>query len=640
MCGIAGVILPRQRAVATTVIADLSAALQHRGPDDHGFLGWRREQARPTLTRDVPALAGSEVAFIHRRLSIIDLTETGWQPMATPDGRYSIVYNGEIYNHRTLRADLEAEGAHFVSESDTEVLLQAVCRWGLDTTLSRLIGMFAFAILDVRAGTVTLARDPFGIKPLSYTCFDGGLAFASELPPLLALPGMRRRVDPQALYDYLRFGLTDRGDQTLFATVKHLPAAHYVVINVDCPQDLHPVRYWSPRNGAVSGISFEEAVTRLRQLFDESVGLHLRADVPVGALLSGGIDSSAIVMTMRHFDMRGRLDTFSFFAPGDAQNEQEWANIIVRAAQTKEHSVAIGAADLGADLDDLILTQGEPFGSPSVYAQNRVYQAVRAAGFKVVLDGQGADEILAGYTPFLAVRLASLLRRGDFGSAVSLLLGGRKTAGGILAMALRASRFILPQTVQPYARRLVGEGLLPGWIDANWFIRHGVTVRAPQEPISTDILRNQLQQSLMDTVLPALLRYQDRNSMAHSVESRVPFLTTALVDFLYSLPEEFLISSEGETKAVFRAAMRGRVPPSILGRRDKIGFATPTRHWLEGMGGMLNTVIKNDMPPMLRGNVLEAQLHKARTGGALAPHLWRGINLSRWSRQFGVEFAS
>ncbi|MDX1737168.1 MAG: asparagine synthase (glutamine-hydrolyzing), partial [Alphaproteobacteria bacterium] len=299
MCGIAGLISPNRHVVDIADISNMSAAMIHRGPDDLGFLGWS-PQSNIRIDRDLTKVAtNAQVAFAHRRLSIIDEGEGGWQPMATADKRFVITYNGEIYNYIELRAELQSEGEVFTTHSDTEVLLKALARWGFDKTLPKLVGMFAFALLDTEERTVTLARDPFGIKPLSYTIVNNSLAFASETTQLLKLKNVDRKISPQALYDYLRFGLTDRGTNTLFAAIKHLPAAHYATIELDKPYLVTPQRYWRAQLYPTLDISFEEAAAELKALFIDSVKLHLRSDVPVGAALSGGIDSSAVVSAMR-----------------------------------------------------------------------------------------------------------------------------------------------------------------------------------------------------------------------------------------------------------------------------------------------------------------------------------------------------
>ena len=645
MCGIAGIINPSGKAVAALDVSLLSSAMEHRGPDDLGFLGWRKGGELRIAREAYAAIVDAEVAFAHRRLSIIDETEGGWQPMATQDQRFAITFNGEIYNYIELKAELEEAGICFTTHSDTEVLLQALTTWGMAKTLPRLTGMFAFALLDTVANTVTLARDPFGIKPLSYAVVKGGLAFASELTQLLTLAGVSRTVEPQALYDYLRFGLTDRGARTLFSGIAHLPAAHYAVVDLAEPTRVNVQRYWQAQLRPTLDISFDEAATELGRLFMESVRLHLRADVPVGAALSGGIDSSAVVAAMRELEGPSLdLHTFTFIAPGANVDEERWADMAAGAVHATQHKVALSGGDLAASLDGLIATQGEPFGSTSIFAQNRVFGLAAENGIKVTLDGQGADEIMAGYVPFLAARLATLFKNGNWLRSAHLLTASSAVAGGQAGVALRATRFLLPEFLQGPARRLVGEGLMPPWMNANWFARQGVVAQAPQKPIEGDVLRHELLESLTDRVLPALLRYQDRNSMAHSVESRVPFLTPKLVDFLYSLPEDFLISDEGETKSVFRAAMRGLVPDPILDRRDKVGFATPQESWLGEERAWLNNVLASDRLraiPAFDAQSMGREMEAVRRGQKpLAGDVWRWINLTRWAETFDVDFAA
>lgn len=644
MCGIAGIIAGPGRSVAGPELARLSAAIAHRGPDDQGAAAWSAEGGL-TLTADCGSLpGGAQVGFAHRRLSIIDTGPGGHQPMATPDGRHVLITNGEIYNYLELRRELEAEGAVFTSNSDTEVLLIALVHWGIDKTLPRLIGMFAFAHLDTARRTVSLARDPFGIKPLMWALRGGDLAIASEPGALLELADLKRAVAPQALYDYLRFGLTDRGEGTLFRDIHHLPPATYAEVDLARPGVPAPISYWRARTAQTSDLSFDDAATELGRLFRTSVGLHLRADVPVGAALSGGIDSSAVACAMRAQEGDALdLHTFTFTSPGSRHDEERWADIAGEAAGAKMHKTTSTGADLAGSIDDLIRVQGEPFGSTSIFAQNRVYALVKSAGIKVTLDGQGADEVFAGYTPFLAARLASLLRGGQIRRAARLLSAAGDQAGTLGTIG-RAMRFILPQGMQALARHAVGESLVPAWMNRRWLEDRGVSIRAPQQPRHGRILMDELAASLESRVLPALLRYQDRNSMSYSIESRVPFLTTAIVDFAYGLPEDFLISDAGETKCVFRAAMRGLVPDVILDRRDKIGFITPQDSWLQASGGFWSDIFASDAA---RGNPVfhQAALARGRDalrqgGGDLPQETWRWANLIRWGEIFSVDFSA
>ncbi len=644
MCGIAGIIAGPNRTVDAGELARLSAAVAHRGPDDQGACTWTAEGGIAAAPDCAALSSGARVGLAHRRLSIIDTGPGGHQPMVTPDGRHVLITNGEIYNYLELRQELEAEGAIFRTQSDTEVLLIALARWGVARTLPRLTGMFAFAFVDTAARTLTLGRDPFGIKPLVWSLRDGDLAFASEPGALLELTGLSRTVDPQALYDYLRFGLTDQGTGSLFRDIHHLPPASFATIDLNHVAAPVPETYWRPRTEQTSNLSFDEAAAELGRLFRRSVGLHLRADVPVGAALSGGIDSSAVVCAMREIEGDNLdLHTFSFVTPGSRHDEEHWADIAGRAARATMHKTTSDGASLAGGLDDLIRTQGEPFGSTSIFAQNRVYALVRSQGIKVTLDGQGADEILAGYVPFLAARLASMLRRGNALSALRLLNASRRQAGAA-GMLARAARFILPGEMQGAARRLIGEDLVPDWMNGDWLEARGVSARAPQQPRRARVLMGELAESLSSRVLPALLRYQDRNSMSYAVESRVPFLNKEIVDFVYSLPEEFLVSDRGETKSVFRAAMRGLVPDPILDRRDKIGFITPQDEWLREAGGWLQSLIGGDgarAVPAINHAVLSRQIDRlVADGGAMPQHVWRAANLIRWAEINHVSFAA
>src|SRR5262245_40312187 len=291
MCGIAGIVTQKPGARAACAPAVLQC-LRHRGPDDQGWL--RFAAGKVEIGREwTEPLREPEVLLLHRRLSILDTTKSGWQPMGTPDGRYYVVYNGEIYNYKELRQELELAGHSFKSQSDTEVLLAAYAEWG-KAALTRFIGMFAFALLDTERRTLLLARDFFGIKPLYYSSQDGAFVFGSEIKALLTfgLPGLE--ADPERLFLYLRYGITDSGSQTLFSRVQQLPVGHYLEISLDSG-DSKGQCYWQPEDKELD-ISFDEAAERVRELFLRSVELHLRSDVAVGAALSGGIDSSAIVM--------------------------------------------------------------------------------------------------------------------------------------------------------------------------------------------------------------------------------------------------------------------------------------------------------------------------------------------------------
>jgi asparagine synthase (glutamine-hydrolysing) len=642
LCGIAGSVSAREETELGKLAPALLRLLEHRGPDDHGWLTLSREGVR--LGRGVPNERAVQTLLLHRRLSILDLSEAGWQPMGTPDGRYYLVYNGEIYNYLELRADLEGLGHVFLSQSDTEVLLHAYAEWGRQA-LRRLIGMFAFAVLDIWARTLFLARDFFGIKPLYYTAAPDGFTFASEIKALLDLPRMKRRVNPQRLFEYLRFGRTDHGGETLFADIHQLPAAHFLEVSLDRPGEVRLSRYWKVDLDDPLDVSLEDATGRLRDLFLESVRLHLRSDVPVGVALSGGIDSSAIVTAMRQVEPRLQIHTFSYVAEDPALSEERWVGIAGTRAAALLHKVQPMPHDLVADLDRLIYLQDEPFGSTSIYAQHRVFQLAQEAGITVILDGQGADELLGGYRIYLGARLASLLRQGHWIEAVQFLRRASRLpgTGGLWRILLQAGSLLVP-SARPLAKRWAGEDLMPAWLNARWFRERGVTPLNSPRGGQRDILREQLCQTLVETSLPMLLRYEDRNSMAYSIESRVPFLTAPLVSFALRLPEHYIIAPDGTSKYIFRRAMRGIVPDAVLHRRDKIGFATPEQGWLTTLRPWVEQTLSSAAARQIPAfNGAELRREWQALLAARKPfdfRLWRWLNLIRWADSFSVEFAA
>ena len=639
MCGIAGTIMHRGLSVEGAWAERFSAVLQHRGPDDNGWL--TLQQGRILRGRGAPASGPADVLLLHRRLSILDLSEGGWQPMSTRDGRFHVTFNGEIYNYLELRRELEILGHCFESQCDTEVLLASYAQWGANA-FRRFVGMFAFGLVDSRENTLVLVRDFFGIKPLYYAEWRDGTAFASEIKALLELPGVDRRVAPQRLYDYLRFGLTDHGAETLLQAVHQVPAAHYLRIAIDGRRPPQLERYWSPGEVERSSISMAQAAERLRELFLDSVRLHLRSDVPVGAALSGGLDSSAIVMAMRTVEPSLDLRTYSYIADDANLSEESWIDLVGHAAGARVHKVRPNSQDLLTELRSLVRAQDEPFGGTSIYAQHRVFAAARADGVSVMLDGQGADEFLGGYRYYLAARLVTLWRQRRFGELARFLRAAGSLPGITgLGLMLRAADFMVPPDWQETARRVIGKDGFPRWLRREWFAE-----RAVQPPVlcyttEEEVLHTHLRRTLRHQSLPHLLRYEDRNSMAFSVESRVPFLTPALVDFVLSLPEELIVSPNGESKAVFRQAMRGIVPDRILGRKDKIGFATPQGAWLRESANWVDEVLSSDaarqIPPLdLDG--MRARWAESRTRGGSVQSVWQWVNLIEWSEQVGARY--
>lgn len=657
MCGIFGVWNTRERPVDISVLLRSVNSIRHRGPDDDGYLlastshgqavscsGPEGDSQSPLPRVDYQTDQPYDLFLGFRRLSILDLSPAGHQPMPSRDRQQWIIFNGEIYNYVELREELIKLGHEFTSTSDTEVLLAGYAQWGVGV-LQKLAGMFAFAILDMKKRTLFLARDFFGIKPLYYTFNDSHFAFASEAKALVSMSDVSSKINPSALYTYLRYGITDNGDATLWNEIRHLPSAHYLEIRLDDPSPkVCPQRYWDIDSQTRRNPSFSDAAEQMRVLFLENIRLHLRSDVPVGAALSGGIDSSAIVMAMRRHQPGQEIHTFSYVADDQNLNEEQWMELVNRDARTMQHKTSIRPSELVADLDDFIYSLDEPFSSTSMYAQFRVFRLVQQAGIKVMLDGQGADESLGGYNYFFSARLVSMLRNHRWLEAVAFVQNNwsRPYFGGP-KLIYRAGAWLVPERFHSAARNLIGEDFMPEWLGRDWFESRGVQpAQVYAWDQGKDPFRKLLYQSVMETSLPMLLRYEDRNSMAHSVESRVPFLTPDLINFIFSLPEEHIVDIQGNTKSVFRRAMQGLVPEPILRRRDKIGFSTPEKNWLTELSPWVDQVLNRNTSqsiPALKMDIVREEWRSVSAGRRpFNFRIWRWINLICWSERHSIEY--
>jgi asparagine synthase (glutamine-hydrolysing) len=642
MCGIAG-FTNRSSADLRGLSPALHEIQRHRGPDDFGWLALRDKQL--SGGRELADPIPGEVVLLHWRLSILDLTTSGWQPMSTADHRYHLVFNGEIYNYLELRRELEKLGVIFRSNSDTEVLLEALAQWG-ESCLTRLVGMFAFALFDARERTIFLARDFFGIKPLYYGNWKSGLVFASEIKTLLHFPGVSRKANAARCHQYLYSGRTDDGSETMFADIRQLPPAHWMRISIESTEWPEPIRYWEPGGEELIDIPYDEAVKNVRELMMRNIDLHLRSDVPVGAALSGGLDSSIIVAAMRHLSgPKAEIHTFTYIEPDSAVDEEKWADLINAETRAHPHKISLHPENLRHDFESLIRMQDQPFGSTSIYAQYAIFRAAGQSGIKVMLDGQGADEIFGGYTQFLAAKLASMLRKRNWLKATRFIESLRKLPGVSVPFVLfTTGTYFLPEEFHALARRCAGRSFEMNSLKLSWFHERGIR---PNGDLGAHLhgkraLVETLRQDLTVSTLPSLLRYEDQNSMAHSVESRVPFLTPALVKFVYSLPEEFIISDDGRRKRVLRDAMTGIVPEAILQRRDKIGFATAEQNWLKQLRPWILEILGSETAREIPFLLPEAMLkdYDKVCGGRRRFNfrIWRWINFIEWVRRKNLTF--
>ncbi|HEX7892067.1 MAG TPA: asparagine synthase (glutamine-hydrolyzing) [Ramlibacter sp.] len=630
MCGIAGLV-SGQPADLGDVFA-MTRVQAHRGPDGSGHAFFGRDggvalQAE-SPGRDAPAPA--VVAFGHRRLAIIDCTEGGHQPMAYGQGRYWITYNGEVYNYRELREELRALGHRFASESDTEVILAAYAQWGTGC-FARFNGMWALAIWDALERTLVLSRDRFGVKPLHVATRGGILAFASEIKGILAHWRTRPQAAPVAIHDYLMHGVVNSGDDTFFQGITAFPPGCYAVLRPEQSLELRPVAFWRLDPERESDLPFEEACASFAELFRSAVQLRMRSDVPVGACLSGGLDSSSIVCAMRLQEEQSSIHTFTARFPEPQFDESRWARLAAERARAQAHFSVPTEEGYLSELGDLVWHQEEPFSTASIYAQWLVMKQAREAGIPVLLDGQGADEILGGYKKFYAFHILSLARRGR------LVAAGREAA----SVALRGDRGYLrwreavrymPRFLQPKV------GTARDWL--------GEAVQAAGGESSVQLgasggLRQRQVQDLRRYSVPSLLRYEDRNSMAWSIESRVPFLDYRLAEFALALPVRHKLR-DGRTKALLRSGLRGMVPDEILDRRDKMGFVTPQSVWMRGaLGARLQDLLASSPGPLRNWIDVDGMLAAWRSAGdrqrqTMEPLLFRAGVLAHWAQRFDL----
>ena len=597
MCGICGFFGRRDPAL----LRAMTGALRHRGPDDDGFY---ESQA---------------VSLGFRRLAIIDLS-TGAQPMSTDRGRLRIVYNGEIYNYRELRGELEAAGRRFTTRSDTEVALQAYAHWGPEA-FRRFNGMWAMALLDRRGPRpqLVLCRDHFGIKPLFYAEHDRRLVFASEIKALLEDPSFPRRVDEQQLYEYLGFGLYDHNDLTFFSGVRQVAAGAYVTVDA---AGVRETRYWAP---TLAEDADPDPAEFLR-LFTRAVERRLVADVPVGTCLSGGLDSSSIVCVMdrllaRHVpdsvSLGDRLKTFSAVYPGDPIDEKRYVDAVLAVTSADPTWVRPTSDEWLAELQTWVWHAEEPMITTAPYA---MWSVMRAASEKVtvLLDGQAGDELLAGYVPYQYVYLRQLLRERRYREFAIESAKARDTVG-------------------PLARRRLWEGRhrvdVSSLLRSEWTSSH----RRPHDPRVQDDLKRRLLQDLTTFSLPSLLRYEDRNSMAHSMESRLPFLDQELVEWILRLPASAIVSG-GWSRRILREAMRGILPDEIRQRRRKIGFTTPEFRWFRQQRASIQSLMRSPSfcarPYWDAPAVAEAFRVACNGGSEESLFFWRTVNVEVWLRAY------
>lgn len=615
MCGICGIITLNNEPVREAPIRQMMQIQKHRGPDDEGV-----------FVEDSVGLG-----FV--RLSILDLSPAGHQPMFSPDKRYVVVFNGEIFNYIELREELKREGYSFSTGTDTEVLLAAYRHWGEDC-LHRFNGMWAFVIYDREEKSVFAARDRYGIKPFYYYQTSDTFAFASEIPPLLSLLTGKPTADNQSIFDYLVFNRTDQTEKTFFNEIKKLQHGHKLNINLQ-PSTLQPfnplISRWYNLRQKVSSTTGFKTPEQYHQLFSDAVKLRLRSDVPVGVCLSGGLDSSAIVSTLINDHNKKDLNTFSaVYNKGQYGDETEFI-LEYRDQLANMHFTTPDADTLKTDLKRFIRAHGEPIPSTAPYAQFKVNEL---AGKHVVvtLDGQGADEELAGYHYFFGFYFKDLLRKGNLirlSKEIAAYIKLHKSTYGLKTFAY----FLLPKNMRTKARVDQGGFLVPEFV-----ARHKNMNSIAGNLYGADTLNDALMDHF-EYKLEHLLKWEDRNSMWHSLEARVPFLDYRLVEKTLATNSSMIIHN-GWTKHILREAMKGRMPEKIRMRRDKMGFGTPQDEWFRSnqWQEIINEILNSES--FANRNIVDPAKAKELFGRHLAgktnisKDIWKWVHLELWFREF------
>ena len=615
MCGIAGIISMNGRPVFEEELRAMCAAMIARGPDDEGLYLHRG------------------IGLAMRRLSIIDL-QTGHQPVSNEDGSIWVVLNGEIYNFQEVRAELSKRGHRFATATDTEVIVHLYEEFG-DDCVERLRGMFAFALWDSRRGRLLIARDRLGIKPLYYAMVQGRLLFASELKAILQIPEVDRTVNLSALDHLLAYKTTPERD-SIVAAVRKLEPGHRLTLTMSGEPRLE--RYWNVRFQPQTGRTEEDVAEELRQRLLEAVRLHMVSDVPVGAFLSGGIDSSAVVAAMSAVGS-GRVKTFSIGFQDKTFNELPFARTVAERLGT-DHQDMILEPNVVELLSDLAWDLDEPFGDASAIPTYMVSK-MAAQHVKVVLSGDGGDELFGGYTEYLVERRERWARflpkatRQALGMISDAMPEGVRGKNWLHHFSLDdAERYLDANTMFKRAdrRRLLTKETLAQLSNCQ-------TERSRLERLANGAGHwlSTLQSLDLDHYLPLdILTKVDRMSMAHSIEARVPLLDHVFVEFTATIPAGWKLN-RGRTKHIFVKALRGWLPDEILDR-PKQGFAVPLDRWFRGPLRPLYREILLSDTSRKRGIFDETFLRRLFTrheqGRQLDPHIWTLMSFELWCRTF------
>ncbi len=615
MCGISILVNKENVEVPSGLIKGMNDKVSHRGPDGEGYF------------------IGPNFAFGHRRLSIIDLSNGGDQPMQKGDDW--LVFNGMIYNYIELRDELAALGHQFNSHSDTEVLLAACCQWGLKA-FDRLNGMWAFAWYRQAANDIIFCRDRFGIKPLFYSAPDGFFCAGSEIKQFYAVPGFKSTLNKKAAVNFLSHGYLNYADDTFFAGVYELRAGHYLHYKLSTHE--YSVHQWYSLDKAAPpiSVSWAEAKQQVRSLFNDSLKIRLRADVKLGSCLSGGLDSSSIVSNV-YAQKLGPTDfvTITSCYKQQEYDEQRFSDLVSAATGFRAIKTFPRLQNMleQGELDEMIFHQEQPLNSASNYSEHEVFKTARLNKLKVMLDGQGADEYICGYNEFYIAYLSELVQSGRMHKlwrAFKTKSGHQKTS--LASYINNYLRTVVLYPILPAVKNILRRDNYP-WLSGQW-----KTLAAKNlVSFSGSNIRSLSLCEMVHTSLPMQLHSEDRNSMKHAVESRLPFLDHRLVEYILSLPSKFKIAN-GYSKYIIRETL-DEIPQPIRDRKDKMGFVAPDELWFRENHEQIRDELKDAVSTtgIFSENLLHRfdQFIEHKLG--FEPLYFRAITLNRLIKIFGLN---
>ncbi len=663
MCGITGIVKFDSYIDEPLKIVEMNNLLRHRGPDDEGYLSynsksnslkiwggketpssiWNRDyqySPKGNVNDESFSKGNSTLLLGHRRLSILDLSPLGHQPMCDKEGRIWIVLNGEIYNYIELKEELITLGYEFISKTDTEVVINSYKHWGEDC-VQKFNGMWAFAILDLNNKVVFCSRDRTGVKPFYYSLKNRDFfTFGSEIKALRQI--LKPAVNNGIAWDYLVLKRTNHTEETFYCEIKELLPAHSIKCNFD--GDFNIKKYWSLNDQLKNceNRDTERESERVYELIKNSVKLRLRSDVKIGSCLSGGLDSSTIVSLVSEIlrkdgEVKSVGDvqkTFTSSFEDDKYDERKYVKELSSKFKIDDHYIFPTKEEFANDVENLVKIQDEPFSSTSIYAQYRVMKKAKEENIKVLLDGQGGDELFGGYFNYQIVYLFELLKENQFKTFVNELKDSKRinnlgysshlkrmiielAKGYFLKPALYSSRFIFDEVKV---------------LNRDFFFSHLHRIEnfIDRRRESLFSLNHKLRNDFTIGQLTPLLRYEDRNSMAFSIEARTPFSDdVGLIEEVMSLPPEMKIRN-GFRKYILRKAMNKILPEAICWRKDKMGFVTPENNWIAYLVQTCHQYLTDSQSIFLNKVVFESLLKKVEAGKELPDNMWRLLNIVLW----------